>query len=261
MEEALQVWPDALHCDRTDPTTMSRRHLTGKQNAFLEFLQAHVHQNRIWPTYREIVDHFEYRSPNSVTQNLQALSRKGFLERDRNGYRLVDRSGRDGTIAVRGTLGATGVDTAEAADRLSLAALFADLEGLHALRLDSAVRRGLSDLDDAQYVLVDEGAVSEGDTAVVLDGGTVVLARIGAGGRLDAADAGPAAVVVGRFAGHAGAYGIVRHGPPAPAMPAPADAPADVTSLMAAEAQAEAAHSLSAPAAEALAFAQAPAEA
>ncbi|HEX8299118.1 MAG TPA: repressor LexA, partial [Rubricoccaceae bacterium] len=104
---------------------MSRRHLTGKQNAFLEFLQAHVQQHRIWPTYREIVDHFEYRSPNSVTQNLQALSRKGFLERDRSGYRLVDRSGRDGTIAVRGTLGRNGVDAAEPADRLSLAVLFA----------------------------------------------------------------------------------------------------------------------------------------
>ena len=236
---------------------MSRRQLTGKQNAFLEFLQTHVQAHRVWPTYREIVDHFEYRSPNSVTQNLQALSRKGFLERDRNGYRLVDRSGRDGTIAVRGTLGRDGVEDAAPVDRLSLAALFADLEGLHALRLDDTVRRGLSDLDDAQYVLVDEGVVAEGDTAVVLDGGTVVLARVGPGGRLDADDAGATATVVGRFAGHAGAYGIVRHGPPAPPLEAPADAPADVTALMAAEAQT----GLSAPAAEVLAFARPAAEA
>ncbi len=234
---------------------MSRRQLTGKQNAFLEFLQGHVREHRVWPTYREIVDHFEYRSPNSVTQNLHALSRKGFLERDRNGYRLVDRSGRDGSIAVRGALGRSGVR--EATGRLSLAALFADLDGLHALRLDETVQRSLSDLDEAQYVLVDEGAVHEGDTAVVLDGGTVVLARVGAGGALDLDDASPGAVVVGRFAGHAGPYGIVRHGPPAPAMPALADVPADVTVLMAAEAQA----GLSAPAAEALAFAQPPAEA
>ncbi len=236
---------------------MSRRQLTGKQNAFLEFLQGHVREHRVWPTYREIVDHFEYRSPNSVTQNLHALSRKGFLERDRNGYRLVDRSGRDGTIAVRGTLGRTGIREAARTDRLSLAALFADLDGLHALRLDETVRRSLSDLDEAQYVLVDEGAVHEGDTAVVLDGGAVVLARVGAGGTLDLDDAAPGAIVVGRFAGHAGPYGIVRHGPPAPAMPAAADAPADVTALMAAEAQA----GLSAPVAEALVLAQPTAEA
>ena len=234
---------------------MSRRQLTGKQNAFLEFLQVHVRAHRVWPTYREIVDHFEYRSPNSVTQNLHALSRKGFLERDRNGYRLVDRSGRYGSIAVRGTLGRSGVR--ETSGRLSLAALFADLDGLHALRLDETVQRGLSDLDEAQYVLVDEGVVSEGDTAVVLDGGTVVLARVGAGGVLDADDAAPDATVVGRFAGHAGPYGIVRHGPPAPALPAPADAPADVTALMAAEAQA----GVSGSAAEALVHAQPTAEA
>ena len=240
---------------------MSRRHLTGKQNAFLEFLQAHVHQHRIWPTYREIVDHFEYRSPNSVTQNLQALSRKGFLERDRNGYRLVDHSGRDGTIAVRGTLRAGGIAPDETTERLSLAALFSDLAGLHALRLDVGV--GLSDLDEAQYVLVEEGAVAEGDTAVVLDRDTVRLARVGADGDLDAS---AGATVVGRYAGHAGAYGIVRHGPPAPALPADGLArtgamPDGLVVLMAAEAQADAASGLSAPAAEALAHAQPSAEA
>lgn len=248
---------------------MSRRQLTSKQHAFLEFLQGHLDDHRVWPTYREIVDHFAYRSPNSVTQNLQALSRKGFLERDRNGYRLIDHSGRDGTIAVRGTLRPGGVQADGPVERLSLAALFSDLEGLHALRLDDGVGRGLSDLDEARYVLVDESPVGEGDTAVAIAGDTVVLARMGAGGRLDADDAGPDAVVVGRYAGHAGAYGIVRHGPVAPALPAPAlpatalplaDVP-DITVLMAAEAQASSEASLTAPAAEALALGQPLAEA
>lgn len=240
---------------------MSRRQLTSKQHAFLGFLQDHLDEHYVWPTYREIVDHFAYRSPNSVTQNLQALSRKGFLERDRNGYRLVDHSGRDGTIAVRGTVRPGRIDADGPSERLSLAALFSDLAGLHALRLDDGVGRGLSDLDEAQYVLVDEGAVAEGDTAVVLDGDTVVLARMGAEGQLDTDDAGPGVVLVGRYAGHAGAYGIVRHGPPAPALPLAAGAPEDATVLMAAEAQAVAALSLSAPAAEALAAAQPLAEA
>jgi repressor LexA len=243
---------------------MSRRQLTSKQHAFLEFLQGHLDDHRVWPTYREIVDHFAYRSPNSVTQNLQALSRKGFLERDRNGYRLVDHSGRDGTIAVRGTVRSGRIEADGPTERLSLAALFSDLVGLHALRLDEGVGRGLSDLDEAQYVLVDEGEVSEGDTAVVLDGDTVVLARMGTNGQPDADDAGPGAVVVGRYAGHAGAYGIVRTGSPAPPRPVAASAdgvPEGVAVLMAAEAQADASPSLSAPAAEALALAQPAAEA
>ena len=247
---------------------MSRRHLTTKQHAFLEFLQVHLGEHHVWPTYREIVDHFEYRSPNSVTQNLQALSRKGFLTRDRNGYRLVDRSGRDGTIAVRGTIERGRVAVDGPAERLSLAALFADLEGLHALRLGAGVGRGLSDLEEARYVLVDEGAVAEGDTAVVLAGDTVVLARMGAGGRLDDVALGDDAEMVGRYAGHAGAYGVVRHGPAAPVLPdlkaevpaADVEAPA-VAMLLAAEAQAAAEQSLSAPATEALSLSAPVAEA
>ena len=238
---------------------MSRRQLTTKQHAFLEFLQGHLSAHRVWPTYREIVDHFEYRSPNSVTQNLQALSRKGFLERDRNGYRLVDQSGRDGTIAVRGTLHRGGVAHDGPTERLSLAALFSDLEGLHALRIAAGVARGPSDLDEAQYVLVAEGAVAEGDTAVVLSGDAVLLLRVGADGRPDTADLGRGAVTVGRYAGHAGAYGVVRHGLPAPAFPACAAPGADLPSeglamLMAAEAQAQVSQGLSAPTAEALAL-------
>ena len=75
---------------------MSRRQLTQKQHSFLEYLREHVETHKVWPTYREIADHFAYRSPNSVTQNLQALSRKGFLQRDRNGYALVESTSRDG---------------------------------------------------------------------------------------------------------------------------------------------------------------------
>ena len=67
---------------------MSRRHLTHKQNEFLKFLQQYVREKEVWPTYREAVEHFGYRSPNSVTQNLRALLKKGYLERDQQGYRL-----------------------------------------------------------------------------------------------------------------------------------------------------------------------------
>jgi repressor LexA len=68
---------------------MTRRQLTPKQTAFFRYVQTFVDRNGgAWPTYRELVDYFGYRSPNSVTQNLQALVRKGVLERDGEGYRI-----------------------------------------------------------------------------------------------------------------------------------------------------------------------------
>lgn len=188
---------------------MSRRQLTHKQHAFLEYLRGHLDEHKVWPTYREIVEHFEYRSPNSVTQNLQALTRKGFLRRDRDGYALVSTTARDGSIDVRGTLRAGRVEPAEA-DRISLASLFPDLTGLHALRLDEDTSR-TGELREAHYVFVAEGDVPEGETAVVLGGGGLTLGRVGPSGALETDGAAEGAKVIGRYAGHAGPYGIVRH--------------------------------------------------
>ena len=71
---------------------MSRKQLTSKQHAFLAYLRKFIEENDVWPTYREIVDYFGYRSPNSVTQNLQALYKKGFLSRTQDGYELPEQA-------------------------------------------------------------------------------------------------------------------------------------------------------------------------
>ena len=189
---------------------MSRRHLTRKQHAFLEYLQGHLEERKIWPTYREIVDHFEYRSPNSVTQNLQALARKGFLRRDRDGYHLVQRDGEDGAVPVRWTLETGAFEPPRQLERLSLAALFQDLPGVGALKLGDDVSRA-GELERAEYVFMSQGAVSEGDLAVVLHDGSVQIRRVGPDGTLDDAAASGAPRVLGRYAGHAGPYGIVRN--------------------------------------------------
>jgi len=189
---------------------MSRRQLTSKQHAFLEYLRDHVDRHKVWPTYREIADHFEYRSPNSVTQNLRALSRKGFLQRGRNGYALVDQEGRDGSIRVRGALRSGRIEPSPS-DRLSLTSLFPDLSGLHALELDDATAR-TSALGDARYVFVSEDEAPEGETVVVMDGGRLALGRLGADGCIECDEDLVAPEVLGRYAGHAGPYGIVRAG-------------------------------------------------
>lgn len=191
---------------------MSRRHLTSKQHAFLEYLQEHLQERKVWPTYREIVDHFEYRSPNSVTQNLQALTRKGFLRRDRDGYHLVQRDGQDGSIPVRWTLNTGQVEPPEATERLSLASLFQDVSGVGALKLSSDITR-TAELGDAHYVFMSDEDVSEGDVAVILHDGMLALRRVGPDGHLGPESS--SSTVLGRYAGHAGPSGIVRR-PPIP---------------------------------------------
>lgn len=192
---------------------MSRRQLTQKQHSFLEFLRDHVDRHKVWPTYREIADHFEYRSPNSVTQNLQALSRKGFLQRGRNGYALVEQASRDGSIRVRGAFRGGQIEPAPS-DRLSLTALFPDLTGLHALELDEGTDR-TAELGEARYVFVADGETPEGERVVVMDGSRLALGRVGADGCVECDDEPfVAPEVLGRYAGHAGPYGIVR--PPIP---------------------------------------------
>ncbi|MEM0962996.1 MAG: hypothetical protein AAGK21_10735 [Bacteroidota bacterium] len=187
---------------------MSRRQLTHKQHAFLEYLRAHVDRHKVWPTYREIADHFAYRSPNSVTQNLQALSRKGFLQRGRNGYALIEQEARDGSVRVWGTLRRGRVEPSPS-DRLSLTTLFPDLTGLRAVALDSETRR-TAELTDAQYIFIADGETPEGGTVVLVDESQLALGRVVAGGVIECDEPLDAPQVLGQYAGHAGPYGIVR---------------------------------------------------
>jgi repressor LexA len=190
---------------------MSRRQLTQKQHTFLEFLRAHVRAQKVWPTYREIVEHFHYRSPNSVTQNLQALAKKGYLLRDYNGYHLVDREGKDGSIPLRALRDGSEGEP----QRLSLSAFFPGLSGLQALHLDDTAERAPS-LRGAEYAFITEEP-TEGDLALVLHDGKLLLRTVAADGSLTDPEGATAQLrreeveVLGRFAGHAGPYGLVRH--------------------------------------------------
>ena len=203
---------------------MSRRPLTSKQNDFLTFLVSHVRERQVWPTYREIVDRFGYRSPNSVTQNLQALTKKGFLERDHaGGYRIVHRPG--GLLAegvpIEGAVAEGDLIEETGGDALTLAALFDDLDNLRAFRLESEARIGL--LAEADYVIVDTPSVREGDRAAVLVDGVVEIRRAAGRGNalqlLPLEGSGPAltpadgAVLLGRYAGCAGSFGLLRAKP------------------------------------------------
>ena len=203
---------------------MRRQHLTQKQQQFLEFLRTHIRVEETWPTYREIVDHFDYRSPNSVTQNLQALTKKGFLRRDRNGYHLKEPTQADGALPVRAVIRDGAVDLSASPDWLTFSTLFSDRDILHALRLDSNCERS-NPLRDAEYVLIDHQEVPEGEVAVVLCDGCLSLRLATPDGRfvdpdgdLDPIERTDDAELLGRYAGHVAGYGVVLY-PSSPSHP------------------------------------------
>jgi repressor LexA len=53
--------------------------LTRRQRQVLDFIQREQDTKGIIPTYREIGDHFGFKSPNAVLAHVKALRRKGFL--------------------------------------------------------------------------------------------------------------------------------------------------------------------------------------
>ncbi len=55
--------------------------LTQKQRAILDYMKAHVSEHSYWPSIRDIQAKFRFASTNAVFGHLQALERKGVLQR------------------------------------------------------------------------------------------------------------------------------------------------------------------------------------
>jgi repressor LexA len=213
---------------------MSRKQLTAKQRAFLHYLADHIRREGDWPTYREIVDHFDFRSPNSVTQNLQALYRKGYLRRDDSGYRLLD-DGTAGTeamsIPVRGVISAGRLQEAieENLGTITLETLFPNLHRIFAIRVAGQSMQG-ADIHDGDFVLLMDDDIPDGGIGAVLYNGETSLKRIfhdRDGLRLEPAnddfpnilirpDVFEEVRVLGRYVGHVNNTGIHRRTTPSP---------------------------------------------
>lgn len=59
--------------------------LTPRQQEVLDFLRDYVvkHQHRRSPTYKEIADHFGFKSDTAAYEHVQVLARKGKVAIDR----------------------------------------------------------------------------------------------------------------------------------------------------------------------------------
>lgn len=204
---------------------MSRRDLTEKQRDFVRYLRSYLREHGVWPTYREISDHFGFRSPNSVTQNLQALHKKGYLKRDEYGYELAgdESGGVANAIPIRGVIAAGALQEAVEADlgNITLETLFPNLDRIFAIRVSgrSMIGEGIGDGD---YVLLVDDDIPNGGIGAVLYDGETSLKRIyheGNSIRLEAAneeyddihiapDVFEEVTVLGRYVGHVNRDGI-----------------------------------------------------
>ena len=206
---------------------MPRKQLTDKQQVFLEYVREYISDNGMWPTYREISDHFDFRSPNSVTQNLQALHRKGVLDKDDEGYHFQDEDEREDVqgFPIRGVISAGRLQEAVDEDlgTITLATLFPQIDRIYAIRVSGSSMIG-DDIRDGDYVLLMDDDIPNGGIGAVLYDGETSLKRIfydELGLRLEPANDAYSNIqirpdvfeeirVIGRYVGHVTSHGIFK---------------------------------------------------
>ena len=213
---------------------MDNAHLTRKQQEFFNYIVEYKKEYNVWPSYREIAEHFDYRSPNSVTQNIQALLKKGFLikrndeeydlPKEKKKNLLEDYDDQDG-IPIRGLIAAGYLQEAVEADlgKITLSSLFPNLDQLFALRVSGFSMKDV-DIYDGDLVVLMDTDVKNGDIGAVLYNGETSLKKIfwGSNGlRLEAAnesyddiivepDVFEEVRIIGKYIGHINRKGFQR---------------------------------------------------
>ena len=212
---------------------MDNAHLTRKQQEFFSFILDYKNDYDVWPTYREIAEHFGYKSPNSVTQNIQALLKKGYLvKKNDEEYDLpADKQSSFGStteepgIPVRGLIAAGLLQEAVEADlgSITLSTLFPNLNKLFALRVSGFSMKDV-DIYDGDFVLLMDTELKNGEIGAVLYDGETTLKRVywdDNGLRLEAAneayddifispDVFEEVRIIGKYIGHVNRQGFQR---------------------------------------------------
>jgi SOS regulatory protein LexA len=212
---------------------MDNAQLTRKQKEFFDYIIDYKNEHDVWPTYREIADSFGYKSPNSVTQNIQALLKKEYLiKTDDEEYDihprhsgLVEREESGPGIPVRGLIAAGYLQEAVEADlgRITLETIFPNLDRLFALRVSGQSMKDAG-IYDGDFVLLMDTDIKDGDIGAVLYNGDTSLKKIykdSNGLRLEPANDEYSHIiiepevfeevrVIGKYIGHVNRSGIFR---------------------------------------------------
>jgi len=208
--------------------------LTKNQQNYLEYIQEYIeeHGPDAWPSYKEFSEKFGHKSPNSVTQNLKALKRKGFVVKNGHGmYALRNHTHEPQGIPILGIITAGYLQ--EAVDSnlgtISLETLFPNMNRIFALRVSGHSMKG-AEIHDGDYVLLVDDDIPNGGIGAVLYNGETSLKRIytdQGGLRLEPAnpeydniyiepDIFEQVTVLGRYVGHVNRTGLHKPGPSSP---------------------------------------------
>lgn len=212
---------------------MDNAHLTRKQQEFFTYIVDYKKEYDVWPTYREIAEHFGYKSPNSVTQNIQALLKKGYLvKKNDEEYDLPAKKqnvlgsiSQEEGIPIRGLIAAGFLQDAVEADlgSITMNTLFPNLDKLFALRVSGFSMKD-AEIYDGDFVLLMDTELNNGEIGAVLYNGETTLKHVywdENGLRLEAAnedyddifiapDVFEEVRIIGKYIGHVNRQGFQR---------------------------------------------------
>jgi repressor LexA len=162
---------------------MEKLPLTTRQREILEYMGSFTRESGYPPTVREICSATGLRSPRSVSQHLQSLERKGYIQRGRDKSRAIRFLERPDSL---GTAGADAVVTLPVRGRVAAgpATLPNDVEGTSYL-VDRTLFAGADDfLMRVDGDCMADAHILNGDYIVVNPGpgvhtGDIVVARVG----------------------------------------------------------------------------------
>lgn len=170
------------------------RELTIRQQEVLGFIQLYMRERGTWPSFREIEEHFGFRSTNAVMGHIKALERKGHISRVpgqartfRINFDLNDDSRPADAldvleIPIYGSIAAGYPDGVESGGAIGSLQIDAATAGLRRSRRSFALRvRGESMIDagifDGDTVIVEQAPPRDGDIVAALIDGETTLKR------------------------------------------------------------------------------------
>lgn len=156
------------------------RPLTPKQRAVLDFIIKCDRENLGWPSYESFMIEFGYKSSNSITQNLKALQKKGYLVNEEGGFQLKpEQTGMHRGIPILGEITAGTLQEAVEANlgHITIETLFPNLERIFAVRVCGQSMIG-AEIHDGDYVLLVDDDIPDGGIGAILYNGETSLKRI-----------------------------------------------------------------------------------